>query len=369
MTRAMRHAGIVIAALVLVTTGACHKAATEEVESETVVTVKTALATTGDIRGVVHATGLISPAPGAEVVVVAPEAARIAEVPRAVGDRVRRGDVLVRFEIPTSAAEVQRQEAELARARATLDNAKAAQTRAAELFERGVAARKEVEDAIRAVAEAQAAVAQAQASLAAARTVAARSIVRATFDGIVAKRLHNPGDLVEPTASDPVLQVIDPHRLEVVASVPLADASRVVMGAPAHAAGASMNAAGMQLKVVSTPAAVESGTATVPVRLRLLGSTNLPVGTPVQVDIDAEQHRGVVLIPAVAVVREGEETAVFVSSEGKAHRRVVEVGLTDGANVEIVSGIKAGERVIVDGQAGLPDDAAITEAPREGAEK
>ena len=64
--------------------------------------------------------------------------------------------------------------------------------------------------------------------------MAGRATVRATFDGIVARRMHNPGDLVEATASDPVLRVIDPRRLEVVAAVPLADAPRVEVGAPAH---------------------------------------------------------------------------------------------------------------------------------------
>ena len=71
----------------------------------------------------------------------------------AAGDEVRRGDVLVRFEMPAAVADVEKQQAELARAEAALENAKAAQSRARELFERGVAARKEVEDANRSLAE------------------------------------------------------------------------------------------------------------------------------------------------------------------------------------------------------------------------
>ena len=339
---------------------ACSKDTAEEVESETVVSVKTAVAMLGDIRAVIHATGVISPAPGAELVVVAPEAARIAELPHAAGDRVRQGDVLVRFEIPTLAAEVQRQQAEVGRAQATLENARAAQMRARSLFDRGVAARREVEDSNRAVADAEAALTQARASLAASQALAGRAIVRATFDGVVAKRLHNPGDLVEATAGDPVLRVIDPRRLEVVASVPIADASRVEVGALARLAGAPGNASTGNLKVVSGPAAVEIGTAAVPVRLGFVGPANLPTGTPVQVDIDAEQHRNAVLVPAVAIVREGEETAVFVASGEKAQRRAVQIGIADGTNVEVVSGVKAGEMVVVEGQAGLPDGAAIT---------
>ncbi len=48
------------------------------------------------------------------------------------------------------------------------------------------------------------------------------------------------------------------------------------------------------------------------------------------------------------------------SAAGKRSARRVQTGLTDGTNVEILSGVKAGEMVIVDGQAGLPDGAAIT---------
>ena len=182
---------------------ACTREAADEVESETVVSVKVAPAALGDIRSVVHATGIVTPAAGADLVVVAPESARIAEIPPAAGDRVRRGDVLVRFEIPNSAAEVQRQAAEVVREQASLDNARKAQTRARELFERGVAAAQEVDDATRGVAEAEATLTQARASLVAAQTVAGRATVRATFDGVVAKRLHNPGDLVEASVRRP----------------------------------------------------------------------------------------------------------------------------------------------------------------------
>ena len=47
-------------------------------------------------------------------------------------------------------------------------------------------------------------------------------------------------------------------------------------------------------------------------------------------------------------------------NDGKAQRRAVQIGIADETHVEIVSGVKAGETVIVEGQVGLPDEAAIT---------
>lgn len=356
-----------LAAVAMLT--ACTNETAEEVESETAVSVKTAVATVGDIRAVIHATGVVSPAPGAELVVVAPEAARIAELPHGTGDRVRRGDLLARFEIPTQAAEVQRQRAEVARSLAALENAKAAQARATALFERGIAARKDVEDSNSSVADTEASLAQARASLAESEALADRATVRASFDGVIAKRMHNPGDLVEPAASDPVLRVVDPRRLEVMASVPVTDALRVEVGAPARLAGTVPNESIVDLKVVSGPGEVEAGTAAVPVRLRFAGPVDLPTGTPVQVDLDAELHRNVVLVPAAAIMREGEDTFVYVANDGKAQRRTVQVGIADETHTEIVSGVKAGEMVIVEGQVGLPDEATITIDHEEDAAK
>jgi multidrug resistance efflux pump len=69
-----------------------------------------------------------------------------------------------------------------------------------------------------------------EAPVDAAAALAARTTCHATFPGVVANALPQPGDFVEPAASDPVLRVINPAQLQVVASVPVADLSRVAVG-------------------------------------------------------------------------------------------------------------------------------------------
>jgi hypothetical protein len=144
------------------------------------------------------------------------------------------------------------------------------------------------------------------------------------------------------------------------ASIPIADVARVAVGAAAHMQAGETAAS---LRVVSRPIVVDPGTAAVPVRLRFAAATPLPVGTPVDVEIDAEQHRGVVLVPSAAVMREGDETAVFVAAGDKAQRRAVTTGVSDAQRTEIKSGVQSGDMVIIDGQTGLPDGAAITVTP------
>jgi membrane fusion protein (multidrug efflux system) len=343
---------------------ACSHEAPEEVETQTVVPVTTEAAALGTILAQVHATGSIEPAPGADLLVRAPEAARIAEMPKAEGDVVRSGDVLVRFDIPSLSAEAAAKRAEVAHAEARIKNAKAAQTRAHDLYDRGVAARKEVEDADREIADAEAALAEATAALGSADTLAARAVVRAAFDGVVAQRTHNPGDFVDASATEPVLRVIDPRRLEVRAAIPIPDVPRIVPGASAKLVSATEGDP-EELKVLTRPAAVLPGAASALARLAFVSHTKLAAGTPVQLDIDAEKHTNVLVVPVAAIVREGDETAVFVAEGGKAHRRKIEVGAADESHVEVKSGLKAGELVIVHGQTGLPDGASISLAATE----
>lgn len=345
--------------LVLLLSG-CSKPTVEEVQTTAAAPVKTLVLAAAPLEGVVAASGIVSAAPGADWVITAPEPARIVELPKAEGDRVQPGDLLVRFEIPARTTDVAARRAEVAQARAHVDNAQASVTRLTTLFEHGVAAQKELEDAKRDLSEAQAALAQAEAGTEAAAVLAARSIVRARFAGVVATRAHNPGDMVEATSADVILRVIDPTKLQVVASVPIPDLARVQVGRPARVLvpGAEEPEAG---KVLTRPAAVEPTGVSADVRLSFNAQTKLAVGTPVRVEIVAEQRPSALAVPLEAIIHEDEDAFVMVAGgDNKAHKRKVTIGLTTPKLAEITGGLKAGDAVIVQGQQGLPDGAAIT---------
>ncbi len=177
---------------------------------------------------------------------------------------------------------------------------------------------------------------------------------------MIAKRWHNPGDLVEPGPSDPILRVIDPSHLEITAAVPVGALPRIAAGAPARIIDPG-GGEPIEATVIARPAAVEPGSVTASVRLRPSSAAALTAGMSVAVEILGAEHAGVVLIPPAALVREGE-SAVFVTvgPDSKAHRNAVEVGVVSPTAVEIEKGIKAGDKVIVRGQNGLPDGAAVT---------
>ena len=78
--------------------------------------------------------------------------------------------------------------------------------------------------------------------------------------------------------------------------------------------------------------------------------------------IDAEQHSNVMLVPAIAVVKNGNDAVVFVAAGDRAIKRPVVTGLVDAEHVEIRSGVRAGEMVVTQGQSNLRDGAAISVA-------
>src|SRR5262249_53244212 len=113
----------------LLALASCSKPAVEEVETKAAAPVTTLTVAPQTFEGVVSAAGTVSAAPGADWTITAPEHARIVEITKAEGDRVQKGDVLVRFEIPSLETDVTTHRGEAQAAQAHLDNAQANVTR------------------------------------------------------------------------------------------------------------------------------------------------------------------------------------------------------------------------------------------------
>ncbi len=82
-------------------------------------------------------------------------------------------------------------------------------------------------------------------------------------------------------------------------------------------------------------------------------------GAFVSVGIVRQTRAAALLIPRTAVIRELQETFVFVAEGDSAKRRIVELGLQEGDRCEVIAGLVAGEQVVVSGQGALKNDAPI----------
>ena len=179
MTRCLGPLSLATAAVLTALALGCAAEPDEKLETSDRVAVSVKPARRGAIRDSVRVTGLVAPAPGAELTVTAPGSARILELPRSEGEPVSKGDLLVRFEIPSLAADIAAKQSDLARAEARRRQASAAATRIDGLLERGIAARRESEEAHREQAEAEAAMSETQAALQASMLLLRRATVEA----------------------------------------------------------------------------------------------------------------------------------------------------------------------------------------------
>ena len=227
------------------------------------------------------------------------------------------------------------------------------------LLAKGAASRIELDDADRELADAEAEFDIATAALSTVEAQGGNTIIRAPFDGTVTERLHNPGDNVRADETDPILRLIDPKQVQVMATLPAADTTRFVVGATARAIAEGQSQPDL-LRVATRPAP-ESGAKTVDVTLAFDTPTELRPGTEVGIEIDAEQRSNVPLVPAIAVIKDNPDQPIVVVAAGSvAERRPVVIGLVDTENIEILSGLKPGELIITQGHSSLRDGTPIS---------
>jgi RND family efflux transporter MFP subunit len=266
------------------------------------------------------------------------------------GDRVRAGDVLVEIDAPEHRAGANRARAGAEQVERASEGA-AAQARLAEatfqriaaLRARGSASAQEYDEASARRTAAQAEVArlagsrgEARAALAQANAFVGYSSVRAPVDGVVTARLVDPGAQAAPGVPLVAIEEEDARRVDAYVpagvEVRVGDDAIVDDRLPARVAHVQPS-----VDASARSALVELDLAR-PLRAGSYVKVTFPTGT-----------RTAISVPAVAVVRRGALTSVFVvGADGFARMRLVAVGASDGATVEVLAGLEAGERLVTD---------------------
>ncbi len=224
---------------------ACTRAASQETEAEPAIPVIAEPVRLGTIRASISATGVVATLPGAAFAVVATQPARIAEITKNVGDPVKSGEMLVRFEFPSLRAQTAVNEAAV---KAADLRVQAGPARAGTHPDARRQGRRFAQPSwtmpIASSPRPKAELAVAKAALSVVQAQGGNTTIRAPFDGTVTERLHNPGDSVRADESDPILRLIDPKQVQVMATLPVADTTRFVVGATARAIAEGQTTAG-----------------------------------------------------------------------------------------------------------------------------
>lgn len=261
------------------------------------------------------------------------------------GDRVRRGQLLARIDTREADAGVASARAQVAQAEAALAQAQLEYDRTKSLLAQNFVSQAALDRAEANLKTARAALEAARAGSAQAATGRSYAELRSPIDGVVARRLMEPGELATPGRG--VVEIHDPAALRAVGTIPQFVLPRT---ARVERAEIELPALGRRLRATRVTVLPAADPRLLSTQVRAELPADAPAGivpgmaAKVLVPIGRSQK---LVVPAAAVIRRGELTAVYVLTDSARQLRQVRVGNRVGDDVEVLAGLSAGERVAV----------------------
>jgi len=318
--------------------------------------VEIAVVATGPVASYIAATANLV-AEG-EVKVLAEVEGRVTRILAAEGDWVAKGRLL---------AVLDRGDAEIAleKARVREENAVAVHRRGLDLAAEELISREDLDKREMDARLARQEHAEATWNL-------AKTEVRAPIGGRVSLRSAQPGQHLRP--ADELFQITDFDPLIAYVYLPEKDVLALAPGRQVDLALDAAPAVSFHGRVRQISPVVDPATGTVKVTIEAMSPpAQVRPGSFVTVKIVRQRRPDAVVLPKEAVIRELQQAHVFVARRDgdklTASRRAVTLGLEEGSRVEVLSGLAAGEELIVAGQGALKDGTAIRvldDAAREG---
>jgi RND family efflux transporter MFP subunit len=186
----------------------------------------------------------------------------------------------------------------------------------------------------------------------------AKTVIRAPFAACVTERFITLGQHLRP--GDELFTVADYNPLVARIYLPERDVIELEEGREVHIALAANAELSFTGRIRQIAPVVDTATGTVKVTVEAVRPpAGVRPGAFVSIGIVREQHPTALLLPRESVIRELRTAHVFVTENDKAVKKAVELGIEEGDLVEVISGVAAGDKVVVAGQGGLDDGQKI----------
>jgi membrane fusion protein (multidrug efflux system) len=305
--------------------------------------VRTELATATEMATpeIVSLTGKVVADQRAEI--TADTQGRVIEVLVERGQRVKRGEPVLRLDTQGAAISTREAAAHLLAARSDQQLAAIECERSRRLYAAGAISRSELDRQGAACTSSTQNVSAAEARTAMLAKSVKDGVVRAPFDGIVSERGVNAGEWVAPGRSLFTLVDADPLKLEI--SVPEVNVAAVAL--EQHVAISTVAHPGLVYDATITRVSAEIGrTRSLIVEATIAKGSKLVPGMFARAEV-ITGHTALPAVPETAVVRRGKTWHAFVVTNGKVEERIVQLGTAPAkGQVSILQNIKVGDKVV-----------------------
>jgi RND family efflux transporter MFP subunit len=379
--------GVVIAAFATLVGESCSKSSSAERQESKISEAPTVAVAKAKTEDMSH--GLVLTAefkPFQEIDVMAKVAGYVKKINVDVGDRVKQGELLAVLEIPEMAddqaraqsmlghsqAEVARARDELQRAESSRDIAHLSYTRLSDVAKRraGLIAQQEIDDAQSKDMMAEAQVSAAKSNLSATeqqvhvstaelqkvKTLADYIRVTAPFAGVITKRYADTGSMIQAGTSSstqvmPLVKLSENRLLRLILPVPESAVPTVHVGQQVEVRVPTLNRS-FPGRVARYADKLSSGTRTMDTEVDVPNPSLLLIpGMFAEVNLTLTHRDGVLAVPIPAVdLSGGDESTgqvVVVTPENRIEIRKVQVGMQNPTSIEILSGLRAGDLVVL----------------------
>ena len=348
---------LLVLVLALSLLSGCEKE--KEVVKETELSVSTVKAEKRNIAQAVKYPGTVRGVN--EVYIMAKVPARVTAIYVKPGDRVSAGQTLLTLDSSDYESTIRNAEAVVALAEAgkktheiQLENARLGYERIQKLFDAGAASQRDLEAAKSAVemletGSTEASLEQAQAALLGAQTQLSHCTITSPISGVVGSVNLSLGDTASPTS--PAATVSDTSRLEIETLVSESEVSYIKTGTEVNVLVKAAGEKPFKGKVDSVASVADPMKRNYTVKVVLDNPDNkIKSGMFAEVVISTVSKDDVLTVALAAVIpRSGRQIVYTVDNKNRAREIEVQTGLRDNNYVEIVSGLKGGEKVITKG--------------------
>ncbi|NJO15684.1 MAG: efflux RND transporter periplasmic adaptor subunit [Thioploca sp.] len=273
------------------------------------------------------------------------------------GNPVKQGQTLAELDAKPYQLALAREQAEQQRLQALIKNQELTLERYQNLVQKNASAQSELDKAKTDSAVLQAELAGVQVRLEEAQYNLSKTVITSPVTGTIQRRLVSVGDYLQP--GTPLFQIVTTTPLRARLYFPETLAAQIHLSLPVKLTIPEQTKLPVKAAITALRPMLDTRNRALEALAEFDNPGNWKPGYSIKAVVILERRPRAVMVPAGALVRRPAGTVVYRITHNHAKQQVVQTGQRDGEWIEILSGIAAGETIVLDGAGFLTDDVPV----------